>query len=257
MRQLLKNFWDDILALENIDVYTAILMALIVTLLDLFNIINFEITLPAILVTLAILTLGLLDSRRSTKRLDNVLNNLEKHKSLLKLVELPGSEFRETLRYGGKISLLGLTLFKFVPAHRVDLEHALNNGAELRLILISPGGYAIQMASFSSPSGTSAETENQHVQSTIETLRNMQNRLPNAQIQLRLIDYLPHFAITLVESKQGRSKNHCFVRIIPFRKSTLESSAIEPHPLHDEFWFEYFSSQFEDIWNAAMPKELK
>jgi len=68
---------------------------------------------------------------------------------------------------------------------------------------------------------------------------------------MRLIDYLPSYALTIIEPGSEEEKGHCHVRLFPFRSTSLKGPVINPDPVDHKYWFDYFCDQYEKLWEAA------
>jgi hypothetical protein len=79
MTEFLRTVWEDIKARRNIDVYVTVGLAIVIAVLDVFNVVDQEIVSAAILATLALVSNSLLQDRRRSQlpiviRADNDAN---------------------------------------------------------------------------------------------------------------------------------------------------------------------------------------
>jgi hypothetical protein len=253
--RVLNSIWKDLLEGENIDIYIAILVGIGITLLDVLGIVNLEVTLPAILLTVTLLVFSLLHNRKSLIKIESVIKSLETPKHILKRLELPSEEFQNQIRDSHSVSLLGRTLSRFVPTYHADIEYALGQGSQLRILILDPEGPSIEKAAKVSTSIATVEAEKLRIQNTVEYLKQMKKQVHNADIEVRLLEYDAPYSITILKSRHDRKKDYCLVRIPTFKRSALDSPTIEPHPVTDKYWFDFFLEQFEALWKSA--KELK
>jgi hypothetical protein len=165
-------------------------------------------------------------------------------------------EQRVHTRNAKSISTLGITLFRLLPAFQYEFCEMLANGGQLRILLIDPDSPAIEMASKRSDIGTPAKTQKRRVEDMLELLSRWKSNIPSANIQVKLLDYLPAYGITVIYPRLNTVNASCLVRLFTFRTSTSTAPTIKPDPVNEAYWFEFFCDQFEKMWEFAKPYDL-
>lgn len=160
-------------------------------------------------------------------------------------------EQRERTRTAQSISTLGITLFRFLPAFQYEFCEMLMNGGQLRVLLVDPNSPAIEMASRRSDIGTPIKTQKRRVEDMLELLSRWKSNIPDADIQVKLLDYLPSYGITIINPKFDTDDEFCLVRLLTFRTPTSTAPTIKPDPVSEPYWFEFFCNQFEMMWEYA------
>lgn len=165
-------------------------------------------------------------------------------------------EQRARTRNAKSISALGITLFRLLPAFQYEFCEMLANGGQLRVLLVDPNSPAIEMASKRSDIGTPPKTQKRRVEDMLELLSRWRSNIPDADIQVKLLDYLPSYGITIIDPRSDADDAFCLVRLITFKTSTSTAPTIRPDPVNETYWFEFFRDQFERMWKCAESYEL-
>lgn len=165
-------------------------------------------------------------------------------------------EQRQLTRSARSISTLGITLFRLLPAFQYEFCEMLANGGQLRVLLVDPRSTAIKMASLRSDLGTPVTTQQKRVEDMLELLSRWKTKISNANIQVKLLNFLPPYGITIIYPRVDTDDAFCLVRLLTFRTSTSTAPTIRPDPIKEAYWFEFFFEQFEKMWEFSKPYEL-
>jgi hypothetical protein len=242
---------EDIKNGRNFDSYIAIIFGFVFALLGAFNVVGFSVLSAVILLSLTLLVTSSLENKRAIRKIEEASLQSNNEDKIIRNFEIPVESLQQYLRKAKEIYLLGISLYRFLPMFNFDIEYALNNGCDLKIILVAPRSDALRMASFRSPMRDSMETENQRIEGTLAFVGGMKARLPNAKIQIKLLDYLPPYGMTIIRPQRETDRAYCNVRLLPFQSSAFESPIINPDPIKDKLWFDFFSNQFQKMWEAG------
>ena len=169
----------------------------------------------------------------------------------------PGKGFKEKLSQSKRISFSSISLYNTICKYKQAIETALKQGGELRMIIINPEGPGIKECSFRSSQKWAELTYSQEIGYTLEEVSQWVNKFKYYKINIRLIDFLPSYALTIIEPKADDAKVHCHARLFPFRSTSLKGPAINPDPVQHKEWCDYFIDQYEELWKAAARLEMK
>ncbi len=125
------------------------------------------------------------------------------------------------------------------------------------MLLSHPDGAAMQMSALRSESRTPVEIQKKRTYDTLELLALWRSEMPGADVQVRLIDYLPPFGITIMHPSDNSADAGCLVRLFTFRSSTSMAPAFALNSNRTPEWFAFFSEQFEKMWEAGEDYDLK
>lgn len=149
------------------------------------------------------------------------------------------------------VDALGINLWRLLPAYQDEFLEMLRHEGMLRILMVHYNSAAIPMAALRSYSGTPAKTQADVVRQNLELLKKWTQRIPNANIRVRLLDYLPPYGITVIYPKGAGRPPHCLVRLNAFKKPTSKSPSMTPNPRMDKHWFDFFCEQFQLMWDAG------
>jgi hypothetical protein len=169
------------------------------------------------------------------------------------------ASIREQIRQAKGISVSGVSLFRFVPMFFEDIKQslgdkatqALGNGASLNLILANPYSAAVEMAAFRADDGITAEVERKRIITTVTYLGIYLTQYPDAKIKVRVCPYLVPFSIRIFVPSDPRVERRCRARLTPFKTPSLNAPRIISGDHTDAKWFQYFSDQFQRLWEAS------
>lgn len=238
---------------ENLDIYIAILLGIVIALLGVFGFVKFQILASTILFTLSFVLFASLVNRKTIQLLENSIKGSKSSGLLTSAYTLPDENTKARIRNASEICLSGISLFRFIPLYQPDIEEAINNGAKVKILLSQPSGAATQMCTYRSSTRTSAEVTQQRIESIIDLLKNISKKLPDGAIKIRLHDYLAPYSILILNPRDKRAKAFCHARLLPFRESSLKAPLIIPDPIVDSYWFDFINSQFTLMWEASKP----
>ncbi len=154
------------------------------------------------------------------------------------------------------VDAVAINMWRFLPSYQDEFLAMLKRGGILRFLLVHYNSPAINMAALRSQSQTPAETQAHRVRQNLELLAKWKRNVSNANIQVRLIDYLPPYGITVTYPKDERHVPYCLVRLNSFRSPTSLAPAMTPDPLKDKYWFDFFCEQFRLMWEAGEQFDL-
>lgn len=160
-------------------------------------------------------------------------------------------EQRALIRDSREVLVVGINLFRFFPAFQLEFRQMLERGGIVRVVLCDPEGAAMKMAALRSESRTPEETQRQRTREALKLLSLWKSNSPKSDIEVRLLDYLLPFAITIMKPANESTLPRCLVRINAFRASTTTAMALDIEPKNNPRWFDFFTGQFEKMWEAA------
>ena len=217
--------------------------------------ISLEVMAPAILMVLSFVVWAALANRQDLAEVAVSMQQMHGSGRILRFANYPDPGLRDHLRGAKDIDLSGLNFHRFFPLYLPDVEHALRNGARLRVIITDPDGAAMDMASFGSENRVDTETERSRVQATINLLRNQQERRPETDLELRKCSYLAPYALAVVRPKDPDRDYYYHARVLPFRSSSMKAPTIVPET-GDRDWIDFIEHQFENLWEASTRVDL-
>ena len=249
----MKNWCRSIVrrALDDFDLYCTLIAAVALSILGLLNLITqtaVESIIPAVL---ALVCLSLLRSRRQSDQVTMALDGLTDSQSLANrfFVEVDNMEaVRSRILAAREVWMQGATLRIHIPALTETLRDAVANGLRVKLLLLQPSSSAMEMAAFQD-GNTTCEQLSRTLEVNLAQLARPISTNVYGRLEIRLINYLPAGAIYIYDpnGKDGQME----MRLTSFHGNHWLRPTFQMTYARDRKWYEYFRSQFVEIWEAA------
>jgi hypothetical protein len=246
-----QNIWQDVRSGQNIDSYITIFIAVVIAILGITGIADEKIILSAVLATLAMVSTGLLVNRQENKRLSDAIANIENLDYLsdrFLLQQYDRDELHKRLRTSRQIFFWGITFTRTIPLLRDDIEYGIENGLQIRILLMKPSSSSVDMAAFRS-NNSNVDDLNTDLRSNLSRLLNLASKNVSGKVEVRYVNYLPPYTITCCDPQL--INGHMFVRLSSFRVPNQIRPTFELTSANDKYWFNFFVEQFESVWREA------
>lgn len=256
VHRILASVRDDLLKGQNLDAYILIVFGLLFSFLDIIGIVSLDMLGPIILIALTILVMGDLVSRKQGREFQQtLLAAVTDSSGPLKRFTRADDRMTERIAVAKSLSLLGLSVSRSVASYRSPISHMLAGGGCLRVLITNPDDEAaLKVAAVVLDDPGNPSIHRTRIMGTIEEIRNLQLHMPNANIQLRVLDFVPQFSMTLLElDSSDPEKVWCHVRLQGFQRSVSESPVIAPDPKLHEWFHEFYRCQYEELWAIGKP----
>lgn len=248
----LRRIGHDIRTGQNIDVYIAILISILVALLGVFSIVSQTIILSALLVIMALVLSSMLVNRRLNEETMVLLSNLKSTRSLAASFFTEDhnmSEIALAIRSSQKVIIWGYTLSTRIPYLRDEIEKGLDRGLQMSILLIKPSGIALEMAAFRSENRTTKNRLNKYLADNLEHLEEIKKGRPSAKFEFKVIDYFAPYTMYIYDPHLSNGK--IIVKLSGLETSGIERPTYKLAKKDDEFWFQFHLNQFEIAWKKA------
>jgi hypothetical protein len=183
MLSLLKNVWQDIKQGENIDLYLTVLLALTLTVLNLFGVAQ-ALAMPVLMAVVALLAISLLVNRR---RVEIVIEKLSQSYDDILLEKIP-STFERDMRDAKQVWLIGVVLARTVETHYALIQEKLTKGDSVKVLIVNPHGAANEMVGNRTFRNMSAEESTKRILLSLANLCALKKVAPQ-HLEIRVIDY--------------------------------------------------------------------
>jgi hypothetical protein len=205
-----------------------------------------------ILFVLSYVVWGSLEDRHLIAELKSVVTSMNVPNRTLRFSEPPIEEIRRQIKQSGEICVSGVSLFRFIPMFfDPNITDALDDNANLKLILADPDSAAPGMASFRSEHGVTAEIEKDRILGVLKYLMHHMSQHPEQKIEIRTCPYLPPYSIRIITSRDQLTKPYVHARLLPFRSPSLFGPFILPDANADAESVQFFAAQFQHLWDAS------
>jgi hypothetical protein len=248
----LKRIGHDIRTGQNIDVYIAIVISVIVALLSILGIVSQTIIFSTLLLIMALVPYSMLVNRRQNEETMAMLSNLKSTRSLASSFfykEDDIAEIVQAIRSSQKVVIWGYTMSTHIPYLKEEIEKGLDRGLQMTVLLIKPSGIALEMAAIRSESRTAKKRINKDLEDNLDRLEEIKKGRPNAHFEYKIIDYFAPYTMYIYDPHLSNGK--IVVKLSAFETSSAERPTYSLTKKDDEFWFLVHLNQFDIAWKKA------
>lgn len=252
----LRLIWQDITNGQNLDIYVTVIISVVIAILGVIGIVNDAVIFSAVLATLALLSTSLLVTRRDNDEIRNILANIKPSRSVADeffSLEYELDELIQHIRNSRRIYIWGTTFTTHIPLLIDDLKQGLQTGLEIKFLLVKPESSAIKMAAFRGID-LDEQTLNSNLKRNLMTLANLSKATPPGKLEFRVVDYLAPYTMYFFDPKIPSGR--VFAHMSTFRVSNNRfRPTFKLTRKDDNLWVEHFLSQFETVWEEAIPED--
>jgi hypothetical protein len=251
--KILREIWEDIRTGQNLDIYITVALSVIIAILGITGKTTQEIIFSAILATLALISSGLLVNRHQNEETQKLISTIKNETSLSEnffVGEDNIAEIIHLIRKSRKVYFWGTTLTTHIPILEDELEKGLENGLEVRFLLIKPEGVALKMAAFRGKDLSEKDLESD-LRRNLARLSAINSHAPQGKFECRVVDYLAPYTMYIFD--MGLSSGIILVRISALRTPNTMRPTFRLTQKDDSKWFEFHAEQFETAWKEATP----
>lgn len=153
-----------------------------------------------------------------------------------------------------EINLCGVSLTSTVNKHFGIIRERLLEGASIKLLLANPDSLALEMSAQRSDVPDDVDLFAKRLASSFKDIgylfkANMDD--PKGVLAVRLLPYAPSFGIMKFKSDKGDES--LVIEIYAHRGAHRSAPMFVLRPERDKRWYEYFDSQFDQMWKPATP----
>ncbi len=244
--KLLRQVWDDIRHGENIDLYVAAPLAILIAVLGTFGITSPQLISSITLVILGLLATSLLTSRHAIKELAQKLTQTS---DSFFFKDLTDSNFEADFESAMDLWLVGVSLTTIIRTHYSLIEKKLRAGHTIKVLIVHPDGPAVEMAemrayAYGRPNIERARNE---ITNALQDLCDLSQVAPR-RLEIRTIQNpLGHGVIAKdVETASGI----IYIQNYPFK---TEGGARPKFVLRakDGFWYDFFKKELHNLWESG------
>lgn len=240
-----------IFVLSNLDTLVAIAICVLVAILGIFGS-GQSVVLPAVAGVLGLLAYGLIRDRIAR---EDLLKEIRQFKSPFNAGEILKDRksycpLTETIDSAQLICFVGPSLVNIFSQYAGYLQHTklTKHGAALQAIILDPNCSAIESTAVCM--SDRIDNLRQDIENTVLRVRTMlQDGIGMGSIELRLMQVNPNYSLVLVDPYKSCGK--LFIEFIGYHSRLHTRPHIELTRQHDKEWFEYFVSQYDELWQNS------
>ncbi|MBK9926929.1 MAG: hypothetical protein IPP66_16785 [Anaerolineales bacterium] len=241
--KFLNTIWQDIRQGENIDSYIAIIVALGLSIANVFGLAP-----QALLgsITLAVLALLAITNLGNRHRLDMVLNQRDSEFFMKKLPESVQGDIEKAK----ETWLFGYNLTRTIVNYSTLLDEKLERGEKVKILLLDPNGNSLTYANKTLYYPMTDEQHRERIHTTLSNLQQI-SRSNKSNLEIRLVDFPFAFGVYAMDMMSSGGK--IYIKTYEY-KTKADGPRILLTP-RDEYWYEYYKNQILALWNDAKPYE--
>jgi hypothetical protein len=152
----------------------------------------------------------------------------------------------QRFRRAKSIAINGMTLSTTSDKLWGTFRQRLEDGAEIRLLLIDPKHPALQISAIRFHKHQDPQRVGREIAHTLDNLETLMVNTKGS-FQVRLLPYVPPYGIWVIDA--GTPHAEIWVELYTFRDEPEPSFQLLPN--RDGIWFAFFEQQFETMWNAS------
>jgi hypothetical protein len=258
----IKRIGHDIHTGQNIDVYIAIVVSIIIAILGILGVVNQTVIFSALLTVTAIVTYSMLVNRQQNEEVMAVLSNLKDTRSLAARFfhkEDDIGDIIKIIRKSQEVILWGYTLSSHIPLLKEDIEDGLDRGMQVKILLLKPlskdpleeeaSAKALHMAAVRSESLTSIEVLNKNLVDNLTILKRIKSSRPN--LEYKVIDYFAPYTMYVYDPSPQLSSGKIMVRLSTLEVRNADRPTYYLTATDDKPWFDFHYEQFKIAWGKA------
>lgn len=146
------------------------------------------------------------------------------------------------------IAINGMTLSTTSDKFWGTFKQRIEDGAEIRLVIIDPEHPALSVAANRFHKHQDPQRVKREIEHTLDNLESLMAKTGSrGSFQVRLLPYIPSYGIQLIDANSPQAE--IWVELYTFRDEPEPSFHLIPS--RDGAWFSFFQKQFETMWNAS------
>ena len=237
---------EDIERGENIDLYVAVVAAIIVAILNFFGVTSQSLINSLSLALFALIASTILGNRH---RLEDIRRMLEQSGKAKIVKDYPREQFDEDIANASEIWLFGVHLVGTLRHHRNTLEARLRKRKLVRVLVVDPNGAACAMAAARNPGkGSWLERERASIVTTLSELCELRKTSPG-RLEIRIIDDPLMYGGCMLDpdSANGKIYIHRYSYQMGIRPKFIWDRNSE--------WFNFIKNELKSLWDRGRDYE--
>jgi len=244
MIRALERIFNDIASGKHVEAYVITTVALVIAVLSIIeDVIPLELQMAVILAAMALLVFKTTEPENAEVDLDSVLHNRQAY-----------GPFREFIRDAHTLWIYGPSSVN-VLTNPSDIEReVLNKGGKVRVLLQDPTQkYSIEILEKQLDANT-RHLLHSDIQRSVVVLKTLQER--GYDVEYRFLAYSPGFSVVVVNANEREGRT--VVEFYGFTNEMTDNRMhLKIHRHQSKYWFDYWSDQFEKMWQSAREMEVE
>lgn len=238
-----RRIVDDVRNGDNIENYIIILLALIIVILDIFNFASTDIISEITLAVLALIAFGRITDQRRIEEINIKISQISQSRFLNKYPE----SLVEDMRTTPELWIFGITLSRTINNHYILFKQKLEQGANIKILLVTPGSPATDMAAFRDRRERTQKVYDDAARQNLRDFCKLREQT-NGNLEFRTINLLLSFGYYAMEP--DATNGRIYVEHYAFKS---EAGDVPKMLLTqtDGYVYEAYCAQLHRLWDQA------
>jgi hypothetical protein len=250
MVAFITKIWENLRHGRNIELYLAVLLAVVVLILELLDLAPQSLVLSLMLTVLAMLAVGLLVQRSQNDRIAVSLKDLERLKPTATQFFVPPdmTDILRLMQSANTVYLWGGILRTDIPLFEDAIRQGVALGRSYRALLLKPGGNAIEMAAARWTSFDSNEL-GRTLSTNIARLNSLNQNSARGKVEVKVLDDMNPY--TMYAFDPELETGCLIVRLNSFAGDNSARATFWIERVSDRMWFDRFIDDYKAVWKRA------
>lgn len=242
--KLLRRVWNDIRHGENIDLYVAAPLAILIAIFGIFGITSPQLISSMTLMILGLLATSLLTSRHAVKELSQKLTQTS---NTVFLKDFAESNLERDFEEATELWLVGVSLTTTIRTHYSLIEKKLRTGHQIKALLVHPDGSAVEMSENRAYGRPNTERARNEIKNTLQDLCDLSQAVPG-RLEIRTIDYLVGHGV--IAKDPETASGIIYIENYPFKTEGGSRPRFVIGAI-DGFWYDFFKKELYNLWDGG------
>lgn len=242
--KLLRQAWDDIRHGENIDLYVAVPLAILVAICGLVGITSPQLISSMTLVILGLLASSLLANRHAVKELSRKLTQTS---DTIFLKDFTETNIERDFEGATELWLMGVSLTTTVRNHYSAIDKKLRTGHQIKALLVHPDSSAVEMSENRAFGKQNVDRARDEIRNTLQDLCDLSQAGPG-KLEIRTIHHLVSHGV--IAKNPETASGAIYIENYPF-KTEGGSRPKFVIGARDGFWYDFFKKELYNLWNSG------
>ena len=241
----LRRVWDNIRNGENIDLYVAVPLAILIAILGIFGITSPQLIASMTLVILGLLATSLLTNRQAVKELSH---KLSQSSNTVFHTDFSESNLERDFEEASELWLVGVSLTTTVRTRYSLIEKKLRAGHQIKALLVHPDSPAVEMSEDRAYGRPNTERASNDIRNTLQDLCDLSQTVPG-RLEIRTIHHLIGHGV--IAKDPETASGTIYIENYPF-KTEGGSRPKFVMGARDGSWYDFFKEELYNLWDSAM-----
>jgi hypothetical protein len=245
MKRFFQQIWDDIAQGENIDLYIAVPIAIILAVLNIIGIVPSQVIEPTTLLVMSLISISLLVNRNTVRKL---AKEITQHTDDVFRSEFPPN-FESDIYEGKEVWLIGVTLTDFLRKHYFQLQKKLADGHVIHAIIVDPESPALELAERRNARPTDTVQARNEAKASLKQLCQLRDQATKGKLEVRIIQHplsYAAFGVNLKDPSGILYISHFAFKLAPGSEPKLVLN------MRDGRWYDFFKQEVNNIWDDGV-----